>query len=165
MAPARPSVEDHRPPPLVLRIVNPAIRTLLRSPLHRVLSKQLMLLSVQGRKTNRTVSVVVGRHQVDHMLLVSASGTWRHNLRGGAPVRVTLDGVECAGHAELEEDPDEVARIYQQLLETLGLDRASMLGLRINVGRPPTLEEIKPAVAQRGIARVRLGATPHTRSE
>lgn len=157
---ARPPVEDHRPPPAVLRVVNPTMRTLLRSRLHRVLSKQLMVLSVQGRKTNRTFPVVVGRHEVDRMLLVSASGTWRYNLRGGAPVRVTLDGIERTGHAELEEDPDVVARIYLQLLETLGVRRASVLGLKVNMRRLPTLDELKPAVARRGIARVRLDPQP-----
>jgi hypothetical protein len=85
-------------------------------------------------------------------------------LRGGAPVRVTLDGIERAGHAELEEDPDEVARIYRQLLETLGPDRASVLGLRVNVERLPTPDELKPAIARRGIARVRLVETPHDQS-
>jgi hypothetical protein len=159
-----PPVEDHRPPPAVLRVVNPVMRALLRSPLHRAFSKNLMVLSVQGRKTKRTVSVVVGRHQVDRTLLVSASGNWRYNLRGGAPVRVTLDGVEHAAHAELEEDADEVARVYRQLLESLGLDRASVIGLRVNVARLPTVEEIKPAVARRGIARVRL-MEPHTHGE
>lgn len=149
----------------MLRILNPAMRTLLRSPLHRALSKELVLLCVQGRKTNRTYSVVVGRHQVDGMFLVSASGSWRSNLQGGAPGRVTLDGVQRAGgHAELEEDPGEVARIYRQLLETLGHDRASVVGLRVNVGRLPTPDELKPAVVRRGIARVRLDGTPHDQS-
>jgi hypothetical protein len=145
-------------------VVNPVMRTLLRSPLHRAVSKQLMLLSVQGRKTNRTLSVVVGRHQFNDTFLVSASGGWRYNLRGGAPVGVTLDGVRRPGHAELEEDPDEVARIFLQLLETLGPDRASIVGLRVNVGRLPTLDELKPAVSRRGIARVRLDGTPHDQS-
>jgi hypothetical protein len=154
-------VEDRRPPAAVLRIVNPVMRRLLRSPLHRAVSKKLMILSVQGRKTDRTIPVVVGRHPVDGQLLVSASGSWRHNLRGGAQVQVTIDGVERTGHAVLEEDPDEVARIYRHLLGNVGLDRAGDLGLRVNVERLPTTEEIKPAVAQRAIARVQLDPDPH----
>jgi hypothetical protein len=149
-------VEDHRPPPTVLRFINPVMVRLLRSPLHRAVSKKLMILTVQGRKTDRSIPVVVGRHPVDGQLLVSASGAWRHNLRGGAQVRVTIDGVERAGFALLEEDADEVARIYRQLLGDVGLGRAGDLGLRVNVERLPTIEEIKPAVAQRAIARVQL---------
>ncbi len=159
------AVEDRRPPPAVLRVVNPVMLRLLRSCLHRVVSSKLMILSVEGRKTHRTIPVVVGRHPVDGLLLVSASGAWRHNLRGGAPVRVTLDGVEHTGHATLEEDPDQVARIYLQLLEIVGLDRASDLGLRVNVDRLPTADEIKPAVVQRAIARVQLDDDLHPPSD
>lgn len=155
------AVEDRRPPPAVLRVVNPVMLRLLRSPLHRVLSSRLMILLVRGRKTHRTIPVVVGRHQVDGLLLVSASGAWRHNLRGGAPVRLTLDGVERTGYATLEEDPDLVARIYLQLLDHVGLDRAGDLGLRVNVKRRPTTDELKPAVAQRAIACIQLDGDPH----
>jgi hypothetical protein len=35
------------------RIVNPVVRLLLRSPLHPVLSRPLVILSYQGRKTGR----------------------------------------------------------------------------------------------------------------
>lgn len=155
------AVEDRRPPPAVLRLVNPIMLRLLRSPLHRVVSKRLMIVSVQGRKTDRIIPVVVGRHPVDGQLLVSASGAWRHNLRGGAQVRVTIDGVERTGHATLEEDPEEVARIYRQLLEIVGLDRARDLGLRVAVQRLPTTDEIEPAVAQRAIVRVQLDPDLH----
>lgn len=165
MVATRAAVEDRRPPPAVLRFVNPIMFRLLRSPLHRAVSSKLMILSVQGRKTHRTIPVVVGRHPVDGQLLVSASGAWRHNLRGGASIRVTLDGVEHAGHATLEEDPNEVARIYRHLLEIVGLDRASDLGLRVNVERLPSTEEIEPAVVRRAIARVQLDADLHQSRE
>jgi hypothetical protein len=82
----RPPVEDGRPPRLVLRIVNPIIRSILRTPLHCTLSSQLMLLSMRARRTGRWVTVPVGRHEIDGEFLVSVSGRWRHNLRGGAAV-------------------------------------------------------------------------------
>ncbi len=151
-----PPVEDARPPRVVLRVVNPVIRALLRSPLHGLLSKQLMLLSVTGRKTGRTYAVPVGRHESNGMLLVSVSGRWRHNLRGGAPVRLTLDGRERAGYAELEEEPGQVARTFKLLLDRLGPAGPPLLGLKINIHRPPTVDEVQPAVARRCIARVRL---------
>jgi hypothetical protein len=152
----RPPVEDHRPPPAVLRVVNPIMRTLLRSPLHRPLSRRLMVLQVEGRRTHRTRSVVVGRHEDDGVFLVSASGAWRHNLQGGAPVGITLDGTQRTGYAELEEDPDQVAQIFCLLLERLGLKGAGILGLRVNLDRLPTPDELRPAVARRAVARVHL---------
>jgi hypothetical protein len=90
------------------------------------------------------------------VLLVSASGAWRTNLRGGAPVHVTIDGRERAGYAEVEEDPDAVARTFKLLLDELGPAQGRRLGLRANTDREPTVQEIEPAVARRGIARIRL---------
>jgi hypothetical protein len=115
-----------------------------------------MLLTVTGRKTGRTYTVPVGRHQSEEALVVYAAGSWRRNLRGGAPVRLTLDGRERRGYAELEENPDRVAQAYKARLDRLGVANARQLGLRVNVGRSPTAEEIKAVVAERGIATIRL---------
>ena len=70
---------------------------------------------------------------------------------------IAQDGRERSGYAEYEEDPDAVAQAYRTLLERLGPGKARQLGLKLNVNRVPTVEELKPVVAaQRGIARVRL---------
>lgn len=115
-----------------------------------------MLLTLTGRRSGRIYTIPVQRHQSGDELIVAAGGTWRVNLRGNPSVRLTLDGRERTGRAELEEDPDEVAKAYKQLLEHPGAKPRDM-GLKVNVDRPPTAEEIKPAVAQRAIARIRLG--------
>jgi deazaflavin-dependent oxidoreductase (nitroreductase family) len=150
----RPAVESRTPPRALLRMVNPVVKAVLRSPLHRLLGKQLMVLTVTGRRSGRTYSVPVGRYDAsDGSLLVSAGGAWRHNLRGGADVRVTLDGRERRAHALLVEDPDEAAREFKALLDRVG-PRA--LGMRVHVDRPPTTAEVGAALRGRGVAHVRL---------
>ena len=69
---------------------------------------------------------------------------------------VTVDGREHSAHAELQEDPDEVAGAYLGLLRRRGIRSASQLGLKLNVDRMPTVEELKPAVSGRGFARIEL---------
>lgn len=150
----RPPVESHIPPPMILRVVNPILRAVLRSPLHRPLSKKLMLLTVTGRHTSRKYTVPIGRHEDDGVFLVSVSGSWRYNL--GAPVRLMVEGREHVGHAEIEDDPDQVARTFKMLYDRYGPRGASLLGLKVNVRRFPTADEIRPAVADRWIARIRL---------
>ena len=152
----KPAVEEGFPPKLVLRVLNPIVRLLLRSPLHRLMSKQYMLLSVAGRKTGRSYTIPVGRHYLDGDLLVGARGVWKANLRGGADVRVTIEGRERAGRAELDEDPDRTTEVYKRLLAQLGRRKASVLGLKVNVDREPTHEEMKAAVGNRAIARISL---------
>ncbi len=125
-----PPVEGAEPPEKLAKVVNPIVKILLRSPLHRLISKHLMLLAFEGRKTGRTYSVVVGRHKVNDTLVVPTGTTgrrWRLNFRGGAPVVVTMGGRRLHGRGELVEDPEEVARIHRLLLDRLGLKNARRL--------------------------------------
>jgi deazaflavin-dependent oxidoreductase (nitroreductase family) len=149
-----PPVQDARPPKPLIRLVNVVIKALLRSPLHRLLDRHLVLLTVTGRKTGRTYTIPVGRHEApDGTFVLSAGGAWRHNLRGGADVAVTMDGRRRSGHAVLEEDPDRAAQAFTTILHAAG-PRA--VGVKVNVERPVTPDEVKPVLAHRGVAYLQL---------
>ncbi|CAA9217780.1 MAG: hypothetical protein AVDCRST_MAG93-306 [uncultured Chloroflexia bacterium] len=155
----KPPVEGAEPPEKLAKVVNPVIKALLRSPLHRLVSKHLMLLTFAGRKTGRTYTIVVGRHKVGGKLVVPLGTTgrrWRLNLRRGAPVVVTMEGRHLRGRGELVEDPEEAARVYELLLDRIGLKNARRLGLRVNVDRRPTEDELKDVLAGRGVVRIEL---------
>ncbi|CAN5836378.1 hypothetical protein BH23ACT5_BH23ACT5_14500 [soil metagenome] len=157
-------VEDHRPPPWVLRIINPVLRSVLRSPFHRPFSRYLILLAVTGRRTGRRHLIPVGRHDDGEGFVVSVSGAWRYNLLDDAPVSVIVDGRERAGSTELETDPDRVSAAFRDLYERYGTKGASLIGLKVKGTRSPTADDIKPAVATRWIARIRLSADDGTDS-
>lgn len=152
---SRPAVEPALAPPAVIKVLNPVLRTVLCSPLHKVAST-LMVLHVRGRRTGRVYDVPVGRHTLDGQLLTSATGAWKVNLRGGADLEVTIDGRRRQAHAELEEDPERVAEIFDRLVRGLGPKRANRVALKINVDRAPTLEEMRVATAGRAIGRLTL---------
>lgn len=152
----RPAVEDKLIPFAVLKVVNPIIRFVLQSRLHPVLSKQLMLLHVRGRRSGRVYVVPVGRHQLRGLLVASAGGRWKRNLAGGGQLKVTLDGRRLTARGELVEDSHEVAEIFGDLLAGLGLKRARMLGLQLNVDRAPTLDELRVALGDRHVLRLHL---------
>jgi hypothetical protein len=152
----KPAIERRYAPPVMIHIINPIMRRVLASPLHRPVSKGLMILHVTGRKSGRVYDIVVGRHKIDGRLMVHAGGAWRANLRGGAPLRVTLDGRERAAYAELEEDPDRLAEIVMALLDRIGYRRAVRIGYAVNVDRPPTVAEVREAVIGDGFATITL---------
>jgi F420H(2)-dependent quinone reductase len=85
--------------------VNTVVRSLLRSPLHRLLSDSLMLMTYTGRISDRTftIPVLYARHHGD--LLVYVGGherkSWWRNLRGGAPVHIHVGGADFAGRARV----------------------------------------------------------------
>ena len=78
------------------RLVNPVVRLLLRSPLHPVLSRSLMILGYQGRKTGRWRSLpcMYARDGQDLYVVPGQAGrkVWRHNLRQPTRVRVDANG-------------------------------------------------------------------------
>ena len=110
-----------------------------------------MLLHVTGRKSGRAYVFPVGRHYHDGHLVASAGGAWRRNLVGGAELEVTVDGRRRRAHGELLDDPQVVAEIFGDLLAHLGLKRANRLGLKLNVDRAPTTDELRAALVHRDV--------------
>jgi hypothetical protein len=149
----RPAVERTIPPEAMVRIANPLFGRLLRSPLRGLVDGHLMLLHFRGKKSGRRYEVVVGRRNIGGRLAVLTSSPWRLNLRDGAKVEATVEGERRHGRAELLEDPEEVARVYAGLIEEYGHGRAGRrLGIRINVDRAPTQEELADAVRRSGLS-------------
>ena len=151
-----PPVENRILPYAMLRVVNPVVRTLLKSRLHGVLSRDMMLLHVTGRRSGRVYVVPVGRHEHHGQLVASAGGAWRRNLVGGAALEVTLDGRRRRADGELVDDPEVVAEIFGDLLDHLGPRRAIRVGLKVNVDRAPTTGELRAALVGRNVLRLRL---------
>ncbi len=85
--------EQRRPPRLLLKAANPLVRMLLRSPLHRLLSGQLMLLVYRGRRSGRMYTFPVGYFTWgDDQVIAFSSARWWVNLRDGRTVRLLLRG-------------------------------------------------------------------------
>ena len=153
---SRPAVQAQLPPAVVLKVVNAVFRLILRSPLHRALDGAFLLLHVRGRKTGRRYDIVVGRHELDGGLFVATGAPWRKNLAGGAAVEVTDRGRLRPGRAELVEDPDAVAALYHAEIQRVGWKRGQRLGIKINVRRTPTREELAEAARRDGLSAVRI---------
>ena len=153
----RPAVERVKPPEAIIRAGNPIFDWLLRSRLHGLVDEHFMLLRFRGRKTGHSYTLPVGRRTIHGRLGVLTNSRWRANFRGGAPVEVVLEGALRRGRAELVEDPHEVARIYANLIEEYGHEQAvRRLGIRINVDRAPTQEELVEAIERSGLSFVAI---------
>lgn len=153
----RLAVERVKPPEAVMKIANPLFGWMLGSPLHGLVDEHLLLLHFRGRKTGRAYTVVAGHRNIDGRLGVLTNSGWRVNFRGGAPVEVTLKGERRRGHADLVEEPAQVARVYATLIEEHGYERAGrQLGIRINVDRPPTHEELIDLMRRSGLSLVAI---------
>lgn len=158
--PVSPAVERAIPTALVTRVGNPVLTWLLSAPRRASkVGQVLLLMHVTGRRSGRVYSTPVGYHrQSDGRLLVLTSSRWRVNLRGGpTPVQVTLLGHPRSATATLQEDPVAVSQVYEHLIEEFGVAKAGQrLGIRINVDRAPTHDELVEAVTREQLAVILL---------
>jgi F420H(2)-dependent quinone reductase len=97
--------------------INQTVKILLRSPLHVLMSHQTMLLTLQGRKTGKTYTVVVTYVQDGKMVFVLSRANWWKNLRGGAQVLLQLRGKAVKGFAEPVFDQSLAEQKITQIVE------------------------------------------------
>jgi F420H(2)-dependent quinone reductase len=114
------------PEPLFL-IINPMMRILLRSPLHFVQSKSLMLITFTGRKSGRRFTTPVRYVRVGDTVrcFTSPENLWWRNLRGGATVSLRIAGKEGSfWAAPIENDPPAVREALKHYLGLFPQDAA-----------------------------------------
>jgi hypothetical protein len=159
MAEQSHAIDVGHPPSALLRIVNPLLSALLRTPLAGPAGKQLMVLSFTGRKTGRRFTLPVSAHLIDNDLYALTGAAWKQNFRGGAPAQVVYDGKTTAMHGELIRDRAVVSDLYLRCTQAYGVKRAQrMIGVKFRDQRIPTLEEFGEAVDRMHLAAIRLTA-------
>lgn len=95
---------------LLNRMANIAMKPLLQSPLHHLVSGRLMLISFTGRRTGKIYTTPVEyQRQGDTVLLFTQKDRqWWKNLEGGAPVTIWLRGQELRGKADISITAESV---------------------------------------------------------
>jgi hypothetical protein len=123
------------------------VGALLRSPAHRLLDGQLVLLTYRGRRSGHGLSVPVayardGRDLVVYVGHHEAKQWWR-NFEQPEPVHVRLRGAHCAGVARAVRT-DRAARVaYERRFPraSRAIDREHVpVFVRISDLRPATAE-------------------------
>src|ERR1700694_4030076 len=145
------------PPAAVLRMVNPILGFLLRTPVMGAARKEMMVVSFNGRKTGRRYKIPLSAHRIDNDLYALTAAPWQRNFRDGAAAEVLYDGKTTTMHGELIEDHSAVADLYLRCSESYGAKSAQRkMGLKFRDQAIPTLEEFTQAVEQNHLAAIRL---------
>jgi len=85
----------------VPKLANQIVVLLLHSPLHRLVSKNLLLLTFKGRKTGKFYTIPVGYGRRGNTLILFTDHQWYKNLVVYPKVKVRLQGKELTGIAEV----------------------------------------------------------------
>ncbi|MBA3869286.1 MAG: nitroreductase family deazaflavin-dependent oxidoreductase [Anaerolineae bacterium] len=114
------TTSQNKPPRLwrmFLKVQNPLMKWILRSPFHFVVSRVYLLIIFTGRKSGRAYVTPIQYSQQGNMLyIITSKGyTWWKNLHGGAEVQVYMRGKSYPGHAEISTDPSMISTLLQKI--------------------------------------------------
>jgi deazaflavin-dependent oxidoreductase (nitroreductase family) len=142
----------------MIKIANLVLKRLLRSPLHRMGSTRLLLLTFRGRKTGKVFTTPVSYVQVGETVLFGTERAWKENLRGGVLVGLWLRGQRRMGRAEVLDDEAGMRERYREMLaNNPGYGR--FIGVTLNEDGQPDPDAVRRA-RDRGLAVVRIRLDP-----
>ncbi len=132
--------------PTIPPIVNSAMKLVLRSPAHGMVSKTILLISFTGRKSGKTYTTPVSYSQSGDQVNIFTHAVWWKNLRSGASVTLRIRGRELQGLPEpVAEDKQAVAAGLAAHLRKVPSD-APYYGVTFDDQGNPRAEEVAIAV-------------------
>jgi F420H(2)-dependent quinone reductase len=131
--------------PTIPPYVNSAMRFLLRSPFHGMVSKNVLLIGFTGRKSGKFYTTPVSYSQDGDQVSIFTHANWWKNLLGGAPVTLCIRGRELQGLAEpIAEDKSAVAAGLAEHLRKVPSD-ARYYRVTFDEGGNPRTEDVEQA--------------------
>jgi deazaflavin-dependent oxidoreductase (nitroreductase family) len=142
--------------PTVPQFVTNSMKFLLRSPLHGMVSKSVLLITFTGRRSGKTYTTPVDYSQDGDQVTVFTHANWWKNLRGGAPVTLRIRGRDLQGLAQpVAEDKHAVAAGLAAHLRKVPSD-AKYYGVTFDEHQNPNTDEIEEAAQTAIMIRIRL---------
>ncbi len=142
--------------PTIPPFVNRTMKLVLRSPVHGIVSKTILLITFTGRKSGKTYTTPVSYSQNGDQVYIFSHADWWKNLRSGAPVSLRIQGRELQGLAEaVAEDKSAVATGLAAHLRKVPSD-ARYYDVTFDDHRNPRAEEVEKAAQSVVMIRIRL---------
>jgi hypothetical protein len=153
---SNPITTSH-PSKAFLRVVNPVLSLLLRTPFAGAARNQFMVVDFAGRKSGHPYSLVLTAHTIDGILYALTGASWKYNFRDGATAKVLHGGKTRTMRGELIENRLLVTDLYYRCVEFYGIKRAEqVMGVGFRDHRMPTRNEFAEAVAELGLMAIRF---------
>ena len=144
------------------KILNPLIGLILRSPLHRMLSAGLLLITYRGKKSGQEYTLPVQYLQSGNQIYIipgmPEKKTWWRNLKGGLPVKLTLRGQAVNGYGLVLEQPRDAVEIgsVTELALKRSAQLAKMLQVRLEADGSPNAADLQQLVEKIILTRIDL---------
>lgn len=141
-------------------LLNPVMRTLLRTPLHGITSANIAILHFTGKKTGRKLNTPLSYTREDNTvrLLTSQDTHWWRNLRGDSPsmVEIEIARKRHPGAAIVHEgDSESLREGVRRFITALPRD-AKVYGLELDEQRKPVAASIAAAASDLVLVEISL---------
>ncbi|MEH6557376.1 MAG: nitroreductase/quinone reductase family protein [Oceanicoccus sp.] len=133
---------------ILYKIINPPISLLLKSPIHKIMSSNTLIVEFRGRKSGKTMATPISYHQAEDDIhcFTAKAGIWWRNLRGGDAVRLLIKGHWITVTPEVVLDSEETLKPYlDAFLRAVPRD-AVHSNVRLEANGIPNTEDIESAV-------------------
>lgn len=132
--------------PTIPPIVNKTMKIFLRSPLHGMISKSILLVTFNGRKSGKTYTTPVSYSQQNGLVHIFSHAAWWKNLKKDAKVTLRIRGRDIQGLAEpVTEDKEAIASRLASHLRKVPSD-SRYFDVSFDDQGNPRSEEVKKAV-------------------
>ncbi len=136
-------------------IVNHAMKFVLRSALHGMVDKTILLITFTGRKSGKTYTTPVSYSQHGDQVYLFTHATWWKNLRRDTPVTLRIRGREFQGLPEpIAEDKQAVAAGLIAHLRKVPSD-ATFYGVTFDEQKNPKADQVEQAAQSVVMIRIR----------
>ena len=131
----------------LFRLVNPFIAMIAKSPIHFLISNQLLVMSFQGIKTGKNYLIPVSFHQHDETYTCATlrSNLWWKNLKNLSETQVWLRGQLMTAALEIEHSNNQVIEDSLKLLVTGNQIDAFFAKVKLNKDGNPNQEDLTSA--------------------
>ena len=141
----------------ILRRVNPLLAAILRSPLHGLMSRQILLVRYRGRKSGRTLETPLSyvlQAGVPH--LVTRTSAWWRSVVEDPDLAVWLRGERRAAFARrLPAGSAEARAAYADFMKRNPGTATSLYGIRMADGVPDAAD-LARAIEESVVVRLEL---------
>lgn len=115
-------------PKFMMKLMNPIMKAMLKSPIHGRVSGEIMIITFTGRKSGKQFSTPVGYVREGTQVYMFTHGEWWRNFIGGAMVNMLIQRKEYTGTAQPVQDAEGIKAVAMKLNAAYGEKRSKQFG-------------------------------------
>jgi len=142
--------------PIMFRILNPIMKAILKSPFHKAVSGQIMIINFQGAKSGKEYSTPVSYSRENGTVNAFTHANWWKNFTNGAEVKLRLEGQNVSGYATaISADPERITTALYQHIVAVPND-ARFYGVTLDAEGQPNMDQVKAAASDTAMVQIKL---------